>query len=121
MPSFLVEYSDNIEEDVDLGELVRDVHEAAHATGLFQRQGMRTRATPVRHYRISDGRPENGFVQITARLKPGRSPEERRRLGAALLAAARARLDPVFARRPFAVYVEVLDVSDVSLNIRTNS
>ena len=120
MPSFFVEYTRNVEEDCDIGELVRAVHEAAVSTGLFQRVGMRTRAVPIDHYRMSSGAAENGFVQVVAKLKAGRTRADQQRLAEAILAAARAVLEPVYARRPFAVYVEVVDVAPVSINHRTN-
>lgn len=120
MPSFLVEYTRNIEDDCDVGALVDAVHEAAFSTGLFARVGMRTRAVPVDHYAISDGAPETGFVQVVAKLKPGRGIDEQRRLAEAILTAARRVLAPVYARRPFATYVEVAEVSPVSINHRTN-
>lgn len=120
MPSFLIEYTRNVEEDCDIGELVRVIHEAAHSSGLFQRAGMRTRAVPIDHYRISTGEAENGFVQIVAKLKAGREPADQQQLAETILTAAQSVLRSVYARRPFAVYVEVMNVAPISINHRTN-
>ena len=53
MPHIWIEVSDNA--PVDRPALLRAVHEAALATGLFPVGGARTRLVPVATYLIADG------------------------------------------------------------------
>jgi 5-carboxymethyl-2-hydroxymuconate isomerase len=59
-------------------------------------------------YRIADGNPDNAFLHIVARIRAGRTVEERKRLGEALLAAARAALGS--DARPIALGVEIHEI-----------
>lgn len=77
MPHLIVEYSTNLEPLVDIGQLVEDLHAAALSTGVAPLDALRTRAEPRSIYRIGDGRSENSFVAITARLGPGRTIEQK--------------------------------------------
>ena len=44
MPHLILEYSANLEADIDIRKLITVVHEAALKTGVFPRGGCRTRA-----------------------------------------------------------------------------
>ncbi len=61
-------------------------------------------------YRVGDGNPSNGFVHIVARIRHGRSVEQRKALAASLMAAADKALEQAFAARPLALSVEVHEI-----------
>ena len=94
MPHLIVEYSTNLERDVDMRMVIDAVHAAALATGIAPPDALRTRASPRSIYRIADGHPDNAFVAVTARFGPGRTPEEKHRLLDALLLAVETALGP---------------------------
>jgi 5-carboxymethyl-2-hydroxymuconate isomerase len=77
-------------------------------SGLFDIATIRTRAEPRDIYVVADGRPENVFLQIIARIRPGRSVEDRKKLGNALLATAKTALAPL-PRVAIGVEVHELD------------
>lgn len=85
MPHVTVEYSANIEPSVDARRLVQEIHETMINSGLFEIATIRTRAEPRDIYIVADGKPENVFLQVIARIRPGRSVEDRKRLGGLLL------------------------------------
>lgn len=72
------------------------------------------------HFRVADGDPANGFVHITARLRRGRTLEQRKALGQALLAAADRRLATVYPRHSIAMTVEVHEI-DPEMTFRRNT
>ena len=110
MPHIVIEHSANIESDVPPQSLVDAMHAAAIATGIADVAGFRTRAARRDFYRIGNGDPSNGFVHIVARIRHGRSIEQRKSLAEALMSAANAALEPAFAARPLALSVEVHEI-----------
>jgi 5-carboxymethyl-2-hydroxymuconate isomerase len=110
LPYLLVEYSANLEGEADVPRLLRDIHEAAARTELFDRAAIRSRAVRRDIVVMGDGDPNNAFVLVTARIRRGRGEAERRQLGEALLEAASTHLDPVFVGRSMALNVEVQEI-----------
>jgi 5-carboxymethyl-2-hydroxymuconate isomerase len=110
MPHVIVEYSANIEDEVSPQRLVEDMHAAAVASGIADVAGFRTRAERRDVYRVGDGNAKNGFVHIVARIRHGRSLEQRKALGELLMAAAEKALERAFAAQPLALSVEVHEI-----------
>jgi 5-carboxymethyl-2-hydroxymuconate isomerase len=121
MPHITVEYSANLEPELDIRHAIEVVHEAAVRSGIFELGGIRTRASCREHFRIADGDPSNGFVHIEARIAPGRPLEKRKALGEAIFNAASKLLDPVFARRPIALSVGVEEMAADELRFKRNN
>lgn len=120
MPHIIAEYSANLEDHLDVQALVDDLHQAAIGVQVAEIVGIRTRAVARKQFRVADGNPTNGFVHITARLRRGRSAEQRKALGEALLAAADKRLASVYPTHPVAMTVEVHEI-DPDMTFRRNT
>jgi 5-carboxymethyl-2-hydroxymuconate isomerase len=120
MPHIIAEYSANLEDRLDVQALVDDLHQAAIDTTIAELVGIRSRAVRRAHFRVADGKPENGFVHITARLRRGRSAQARKALGEALLAAADKRLANVYLAHPIGLTVEVQEI-DPDMTFRRNT
>jgi len=87
MPHLIIEYSANVADLVDVGDLVNELHAAALATGIAPLDALRTRAMARDHYAIADRHPSNKFIAVTARLGAGRSDDEKNTLVDALMSA----------------------------------
>ena len=120
MPHIIAEYSANLEDRLDAGRLVADLHQAAIETGIAELVGIRTRAVRREHFRVADGHPANGFVHITARLRRGRTAEARKALGRALLAAADRCLAEVYLAHGIGLTVEIHEI-DPDMTFRRNT
>jgi 5-carboxymethyl-2-hydroxymuconate isomerase len=120
MPHIIVEYSGNLDARLDVKALVDELHQAVIASGLFEIAAIRTRAVRREVFRVADGNATNGFVHITARMRQGRTADERKSLGQSLLAAANRRLEPIFAAQPLALTVEVHEI-DPDMTFRRNT
>ena len=120
MPHIIAEYSANLEDRLDVQALVDDLHQAAIDSAVAELVGIRSRAVRREHFRVADGNPANGFVHIVARLRRGRSPDQRKALGQALLAAADKRLANVYPSHPIAMTVEVHEI-DPDMTFRRNT
>ncbi len=79
MAHFILEYSDNLNEDeLSIQSLFQALHQAAETTRLFPLKGLRSRAYPCKYYRMADGNPSHSFVHLEVKLGFGRSLEDRK-------------------------------------------
>jgi 5-carboxymethyl-2-hydroxymuconate isomerase len=120
MPHITMEYSANLEPELDIRRLVDAVHDTVARSGIFELGGIRTRAEKRDAYRVADGDPANGFVHVVIRIAPGRPLEKRKALGEAVLATVSKELDPIYAKRGLAISVEMQEL-DAALNFRRNN
>jgi len=120
MPHLTLEYSANLDGAVDFDALCRALLAALMASGLVERGAPRVRAIRCEAYAIADEMPENSFIDMALRLGAGRTLEEKRNLGDALIAAARPLLAPQFAQPHFALSLEVREIDpDLSWKLNT--
>ncbi len=119
MPHVIVEYSDNLSDGVDLELLADNLHEAALASGLMDIAALRTRFAPRQIYRIADRHPDNSFMHIVARLREGRDKNDLRALAQSLLAVARDGLDAAEPLRPYALTVEIHEITQFTVRHNT--
>lgn len=120
MPHIIAEYSANLEDRLDVGALIADLHQAAVDSAVAELVGIRTRAHRCAHALVADGNPANGFVHIVARLRRGRTIGQRKALAEALLAAADRRLQEVYPVHPIGLTVEVHEI-DPEMTLRRNT
>jgi 5-carboxymethyl-2-hydroxymuconate isomerase len=120
MPHFIIEYSANLESQVDMTALCRAVLKAALATGVFEIGAVRVRAIKCEHYAIADDKPENAFIDASVRGAKRRTPEQKKAVGEAVMAAMASLVEPLFKDQNFALSVEVRDI-DPDLSWRRNS
>lgn len=112
MPHFLIEYSRNLETDVDMQELCEVVRKAALETGVYPLGGTRVRTHPCGHWSIADGGREHAFLHMQCRMGEGRSEDSRKQAGEAVFAALKRFLEPVFDKRTFALSFEICEIDE---------
>jgi 5-carboxymethyl-2-hydroxymuconate isomerase len=110
MPHFLVEYSSNLEDALDLPVLFEKLHTVAGKSGVFPVAGMRSRGLPREQFRLADGHPDNGFVHVNFRIGAGRDPATLRREGEAIFAMLTEHVDALFKERPLALSFEISEI-----------
>lgn len=109
MPHQVIEYSANLEADLDIKQLVEAIHATAVGLEELPTGGIRTRAARRDVYRISDSHPDNTFINVTLRIAP-RSTEIKKEVGEALFRALREFVQPVFDKRPMALSLEIQEI-----------
>ena len=73
MPHLTLEYSDNL--DFDVQDLLSRLHTELVATGAVNLKGIKSRAIRHMEYRIADGNPEYAFAHVGLLIREGRSIE----------------------------------------------
>lgn len=120
MPHFTMEYSANLDGQVDFGALCRVVQETIMASGLFELGAVRVRAIRCDAYAVADMVAENGFIDMSFRVGAGRSEEARHRTGEAIFASVGAHLANLFETPHFALTLEIREV-DAKLSWKKNA
>lgn len=110
MPHFHIDYSANLEPDVDIAALCNRVRVAAIETGVFPMAGVRVRAIPCHHYSIADGDPKHAYLDVSIRLRGGRPQDAKEAATDHVFNALKDFLHPVLERRPLAISLEMRDI-----------
>ena len=120
MPHQTIEYSANLEPELDLEALLEVLHETAAGIDALPVGGLRTRAVARQHYRIADGHPDNAFINVFLRIAPGRPFEVRKAAGEKLFQALCDFLEPIFSSSPLAISYEIQEL-DADLRWKQNN
>lgn len=120
MPHFIMEYSPNVESDIDIYELMKLVHREAIDTGVFPKGGIRTRAVKSDYCIIADEDPENRFIHLTAKIGVGRDLETRQAAAERIFKVFSDFLEPVFEQRYLSVGFEMVELHP-ELNYKKNN
>ena len=122
MPHITLEYSANLEPDLDVGALCDALRVAAIETDVFPVAGIRVRALRADHYSIADGQALHVFIDIGVRLRGGRDLDTRKAASGHIFEAAKAFVAPLMDRRSVALSLEMRNIdpelSPKSGNIR---
>lgn len=120
MPHFHIDYSANLERRLQIADLLTVLRNAAMETGVFPLAGIRIRATACDHWVIADGNPDHAFLDISIRLRAGRSAEAKKQATAHIFAAAEAFCEDVMATSSFMLSLEMRDI-DPELSPKASS
>ena len=111
MPHFHLEYSTNLEAMVDIGALCEAIRDTAANIDIFPLAGVRVRATRVDHYAIADGNAKHGFIDLSIRLREGRSEAAKKDAVEKIFDCLRAFMEPVLTTSSVALSAEICDIA----------
>ena len=120
MPHMIIECSANMAKLIELDELLRQLHEAALATGVVPLGGLRTRLHLAEHYRVAEGSPANAFIHVEIALGQGRDLPARRRAAETVFRALCGALDDRLPGHPLALSLELREL-ERDTSFRRNS
>ena len=116
MPHFQIDYSANLEAAVDMGALCEAIRAEAARIETFPTAGIRVRASRVDHVAMADGDPRHGFVDVSIRLREGRSEDVKKDALARIFAVLKDFMAPAMQSRSVALSAEMRDITaDLSL------
>ena len=90
MPQISIEYTANIGSGFDAQGFARTVHDLLVEHADASLANCKTRLVEHERFLIGDGSPRNAMIHLDLRILPGRSDEQKRRLGEAAIAALEA-------------------------------
>ena len=120
MPHLMIDYSANVEPDVDIGALCDTLRDVAASIDAFPLAGVKVRAVRVDHYAIADGNPEHGFIDISVRIREGRDIQTKQNAAQKIFDAANEFVADVMQNRSLALSLELRDI-DAALSPKSGS
>lgn len=113
MPHFTIEYSANLENELDFEQLFELVHTNLGNSGVFPLGGIRSRAIKMDHYRIADAKHDYAFAHMLLKVGSGRDMEVRKRVCDELFEAIEQYFAPVHASRLLAITFEMQEIHPI--------
>jgi len=119
MPHLVILYTRNLEAETDMDALCRNLADTLiavrdeHSRPVYPTGGVRVLAYPAAHHAVADGQRDYAFVYLNLRMGRGRSDAVKNRAGEALLAAAKAHFEPLFARRYLGMTLQIDEGQEV--------
>ena len=110
MPHLIVEYSANLEPEVDIAELIRVLHVGATRIEALPTGGIRSRAVRRGEFRIADGHTDNRFINVILRISRGRTIEIKKSVGEELFEILADYVQHEFEQRPLALSFEIQEI-----------
>jgi len=110
MPHLTLEYSDNLE--VDVQPLLARLHEEVVATGAINLKGIKSRAIKHTQYRIADGDPDYAFVHVGLLIREGRPIEVQKEATQRVMKVLRETFGHLFEARKLSLTVDLKEMRD---------
>jgi len=85
MPHFILEYSNNILEEIKPHDVFQNLHQILVENGPFNLCDIKSRAVKHQDFYVSDGHESNAFVHLTLSIFKGRALDVRQAIGEMLL------------------------------------
>jgi 5-carboxymethyl-2-hydroxymuconate isomerase len=120
MPHIHIDYSANLEQRLDVAALCRTLRDAAVATGILPLEGIRVRAIRADHVVIADGNPDHAYLDISIRLRGGRTDAAKAEATTMIFSAAEAFCAEAMATSSLMLSLEMRDI-DPALSPKASS
>lgn len=105
MPHIIVEYSQNLESQIDVPNLLHELHQALAAEGI-DKERIKTRGIALNHAVVGDEGTDDDMMHTTLLLLEGRDIPTKKKYGDALYAVMNK-----CAPNGYAVTLEIRDMS----------
>jgi 5-carboxymethyl-2-hydroxymuconate isomerase len=110
MPHLTLEYTDNI--DVDVQPLLARLHEEIVATGAINLKGIKSRAIKHTQYRIADGDPDYAFVHVGLLIREGRPIEVQKEATRRVMKVLKDTFGILFETRKLSLSVDLKEMRE---------
>jgi 5-carboxymethyl-2-hydroxymuconate isomerase len=110
MPHLTLEYTDNVESDVQ--PLLARLHDTLVATGAVNLKGLKSRAIRHTEYRIADGYEGYAFVHLNILLKEGRPVETQQEVAKRAMAVLEETFGHRFDQGYLSLSVDIKEMKD---------
>lgn len=110
MPHFVLEYSDNILEEVDFKDFFERLHSLLVENGPFNLSAIKSRAIRHQQFHVADGKESNAFVHLTLSIFKGRDLSIRQAVGEEILSFLKGEFARSFEELNCSYTVEVKEI-----------
>jgi 5-carboxymethyl-2-hydroxymuconate isomerase len=110
MPQLTLEYTDNLEFDVQ--PVLARLHAELASTGAINLKGLKSRAVRHGEYRIADGNPEYAFVHVSLLIREGRPLEVQKDASQRVMAVLKETFGHRFENSYLSLSVDIKEMRD---------
>ena len=110
MPHLTLEYTDNL--DVDVQPLLARLHDEVVATGAIALKGLKSRAMRHSDYRIARGNPKYAFVHVSLLIREGRSIEIQKEAARRVMAVLKDTFGHRFEKEYLSLSVDIKEMRE---------
>lgn len=97
MPNLVLEYSNSVDERVNVQGLLEDLHRTTLDSGLFELSSVKSRTLRCHNWLIGEEGDSLDFIHINFELLAGRTPEQKRALARELMAVLQEQASHVYS------------------------
>ncbi|MDY0323126.1 MAG: 5-carboxymethyl-2-hydroxymuconate Delta-isomerase [Candidatus Carbobacillus sp.] len=110
MPHLTLEYTDNLETQINIEQLMHEMHAVLLSEkDIFPSGGIRIKAYPLHRYLVADGRTGGAFIHLTLKIGPGRHEAVKKRIGDRLFKVLEEATKVLYEHIPLALSLEVTE------------
>jgi len=110
MPHFVLEYSDNILEEVDFKSFFKRLHAVLVENGPFNMSDIKSRAIRHEQFCVANGKGSNAFVHLTLFIFKGRDLGIRKSVGDKILSFLKAEFNRSFEKLHCSLTVDIREM-----------
>ena len=110
MPHLTLEYTDNLEFDVQ--PLLARLHSELVATGAINLKGLKSRVIRHSEYRMANGNPEYAFVHVNLLIREGRPIDVQKDASQRVLAALKETFGERFESSYLSLSVDIKEMRE---------
>jgi len=103
MPHIIVEYAEQLENDIKIGVILQTIHNAIADNGLYKTNQIKTRAYSFNEF--TNGGGAEAYIYIQAKIKSERDTDNKKQLSDAIIKGLRELNIPTPA-----ITIEVIDM-----------
>lgn len=81
MPQIVLEYTNNIDLELDYNRLFSEIHKIIHKHAGIKIENCKSRVIKLDKYYIGDGKKQNAFIHLEIKILEGRSYQIKSELG----------------------------------------
>jgi len=113
LPHFIVEYTDNIKNEVNLASLFEVVHQVLISRDtFFPIGGIRSRGIELHDYRVADGAEDDAFIHAILKIGAGRPEELKNEVCEAIFGLMKEQYSELMSIRYLALSMELIEFSE---------
>jgi 5-carboxymethyl-2-hydroxymuconate isomerase len=121
LPHFILEYTDNIKNEINFSDLFEKIHQVLIDRGShFPIGGIRSRAIELHDYRVADGAEDDAFVHVVFKMGAGRSENIKKEACDALFEVIKNHFASIMTKRYLALSMELIEFSETGTYKQNN-
>lgn len=112
MPHCTVEYTDNIENQINIKEVLQALNYSLLShEGLFSANGIRSRAFMLTDYTIGEGLGNNAFIHVSVKIAAGRTAEMKKTVHEHLFKTLKKSVDQIDTDKEIALSLQLSELN----------